>query len=72
MITVQPTQLEGHGVRLEPLTMAHAAALRTAANQGRKTSMTILLRVAAGSTFLLLLGLFARKTFPWAFVEEPR
>ena len=35
MITVQPIQLEGHGVRLEPLTSAHADALRTAASDGR-------------------------------------
>ena len=35
MITVQPIQLEGHGVRLEPLTPAHTAALRTAASDGR-------------------------------------
>ena len=35
MITVQPIQLEGHGVRLEPLTPAHAAALRAAASDGR-------------------------------------
>jgi RimJ/RimL family protein N-acetyltransferase len=35
MITVQPIQLEGHGVRLEPLTPAHAAALETAASDGR-------------------------------------
>jgi RimJ/RimL family protein N-acetyltransferase len=35
MITVQPIQLEGHGVRLEPLTPVHTAALRTAASDGR-------------------------------------
>ncbi len=35
MITVQPISLEGHGVRLEPLTPAHADALRTAASDGR-------------------------------------
>src|SRR5258707_6919028 len=35
MITVQATQLEGHGVRLEPLAVAHAAAVRTAASDGR-------------------------------------
>jgi N-acetyltransferase len=35
MITVQPIQLEGHGVRLEPLTPAHTDALRTAASDGR-------------------------------------
>ena len=34
MITVQPIQLEGHGVRLEPLSPAHADALRTAASDG--------------------------------------
>ena len=35
MIAVQPIQLEGHGVRLEPLTPAHTDALRTAASDGR-------------------------------------
>lgn len=35
MITVSPIQLEGHGVRLEPLTPDHADALRRAVNDGR-------------------------------------
>lgn len=35
MITVKPIQLEGHGVRLEPLTPAHADALRRAVDDGR-------------------------------------
>lgn len=35
MITVKPIQLEGAGVRLEPLTLAHADALRSAAADGR-------------------------------------
>jgi N-acetyltransferase len=35
MITVHPIQLQGHGVRLEPLTPAHTDALRTAASDGR-------------------------------------
>jgi N-acetyltransferase len=35
MITVNPIQLEGHGVRLEPLTPAHADALRRAVDDGR-------------------------------------
>ena len=35
MITVQPIQLEGHGVRLEPLAPLHADALRQAATDGR-------------------------------------
>ena len=35
MIHVQPITLEGHGVRLEPLTHEHADGLRTAATDGR-------------------------------------
>lgn len=34
MITIAPVTLEGHGVRLEPLTPAHAPALATAAGDG--------------------------------------
>jgi RimJ/RimL family protein N-acetyltransferase len=34
MITLTPVSLEGHGVRLEPLTAAHAPALATAAEDG--------------------------------------
>lgn len=35
MITLEPTTLEGHGVRLEPLTPDHADGLRAAASDGR-------------------------------------
>lgn len=35
MISVQPTTLEGHGVRLEPLTREHEAGLLDAASDGR-------------------------------------
>ena len=35
MITLQPTTLEGHGIRLEPLTEAHTEALAAAAADGR-------------------------------------
>jgi RimJ/RimL family protein N-acetyltransferase len=35
MIKVAPVTLEGHGVRLEPLTMQHLDALRAAASDGR-------------------------------------
>src|SRR5262245_26566528 len=35
MITLQPVQLEGHGVRLEPMTPQHADGLREAAHDGR-------------------------------------
>ncbi|MEQ9400956.1 MAG: GNAT family N-acetyltransferase [Longimicrobiales bacterium] len=35
MITLEPTTLEGHGVRLEPLTPEHADGLRAAASDGR-------------------------------------
>jgi len=35
MIHLAPTTLEGHGVRLEPLTQAHEAALKAAAADGK-------------------------------------
>jgi RimJ/RimL family protein N-acetyltransferase len=35
MIRLEPVTLEGHGIRLEPLTHAHADALRAAAEDGR-------------------------------------
>jgi N-acetyltransferase len=35
MITLAPVTLEGHGVRLEPLSMDHAAGLASAAADGR-------------------------------------
>ncbi len=35
MITLQPIELQGHGVRLEPLTVGHEGDLRTAASDGR-------------------------------------
>ena len=35
MITLQSTPLEGHGVRLEPMTPSHADGLREAAQDGR-------------------------------------
>ena len=34
MINPQPVVLEGHGVRLEPLTLAHEAGIRAAASDG--------------------------------------
>jgi N-acetyltransferase len=35
VISLSPVTLEGHGVRLEPLTIAHEAGLRAAASDGR-------------------------------------
>ena len=35
MISLTPVTLEGHGVRLEPLTPAHEAGIRAAASDGR-------------------------------------
>jgi RimJ/RimL family protein N-acetyltransferase len=35
MITLQPIELEGHGVRLEPLAVGHEGELRDAASDGR-------------------------------------
>jgi RimJ/RimL family protein N-acetyltransferase len=34
VITLSPVTLEGHGVRLEPLTLAHEAGIRAAASDG--------------------------------------
>ena len=34
MITLAPVTLEGHGVRLEPLTLAHEAGIGVAASDG--------------------------------------
>jgi RimJ/RimL family protein N-acetyltransferase len=35
VITVRPSQLEGHGVRLEPLSLEHEAGLKAAAQDGK-------------------------------------
>lgn len=35
MITLSPVTLEGHGVRLEPLTLEHEAGIRGAASDGK-------------------------------------
>jgi RimJ/RimL family protein N-acetyltransferase len=35
MISLQPTTLEGHGIRLEPLTAEHEGGLRDAASDGQ-------------------------------------
>jgi RimJ/RimL family protein N-acetyltransferase len=35
MLTIAPTTLAGHGIRLEPLSHAHEAGLKTAAADGR-------------------------------------
>ena len=35
MITLTPTTLEGHGIRLEPLGPEHADALAAAASDGK-------------------------------------
>jgi RimJ/RimL family protein N-acetyltransferase len=35
VISVKPSQLEGHGVRLEPLSLQHEAGLKAAAQDGR-------------------------------------
>jgi len=35
MISLKPVTLEGHGIRLEPLTVQHREALTTAASDGR-------------------------------------
>jgi RimJ/RimL family protein N-acetyltransferase len=73
MITVQPTQLEGHGVRLEPLTMAHAAALRTAASDGRLWELwyTVVPEPDKVETYIeaALTGQREGRMLPWAVRE---
>jgi RimJ/RimL family protein N-acetyltransferase len=73
MITVQPTQLEGHGVRLEPLTMAHAAALRTAASDGRLWELwyTVVPEPDNVETYIeaALTGQREGRMLPWAVRE---
>jgi N-acetyltransferase len=76
MITVQPIQLEGHGVRLEPLTPAHADALRTAASDGRLWELwyTAVPEPGTVETYIeaALSGQRDGRMLPWAVRELAR
>lgn len=73
MITIKATQLEGHGVRLEPLTQDHAAALRTAAADGRLWELwyTAVPEPAKVEPYIeaALTGLRDGRMLPWAVRE---
>src|SRR5512146_412838 len=73
MIPVNPIQLEGHGVRLEPLTPDHADALRRAANDGRLWELwyTVVPEPAQVDAYIetALAGQRDGRMLPWAVRE---
>jgi len=73
MITLAPTVLEGHGVRLEPLGPAHAPELATAASDGQLWELWFT-AVPESEKFAAyietaLAGLKAGHMLPWAVRE---
>src|ERR1041385_2795914 len=73
MITVKPIQLEGHGVRLEPLTADHAAGLRAAAADGATWGLwyTAVPEPAKTEAYIeaALVGQRDGRMLPWAVRE---
>ena len=73
LITVNPTPLEGHGVRLEPLTRDHADALRAAATDGRLWELwyTAVPEPARVEAYIdaALAGQLEGRMLPWAVRE---
>lgn len=73
MITLAPVTLEGHGVRLEPLTPAHAPALSAAAADGALWELWFTTIPAPDETTAYidaaLAGLGAGHMLPWAVRE---
>ena len=73
MIALSPITLEGHGVRLEPLTLAHEAGVRAAASDGTLwelwyTSVPAPDQVAAYITTANE-GMAAGHMLPWAVLD---
>ncbi len=70
MITLAPTSLEGHGVRLEPLSVAHEGGLAAAAADGRLWELWYTSvpgpEQVAGYVSDALLGQTAGHMLPWA------
>jgi RimJ/RimL family protein N-acetyltransferase len=73
VIAPAPTILEGHGVRLEPLTAAHAADLQAAASDGRLWQLWYTSVPAPGDVpayiEAALAGQAAGRMLPWAVRE---
>jgi N-acetyltransferase len=70
MITIEPIELEGHGVRLEPLRSDHEAALAAAAADGALWQLWYTAVPAPAETKAYienaLAGLRERRMVPWA------
>src|SRR5882762_9649070 len=70
MINVQPVTLEGHGIRLEPLTQNHDDALASAAADGKLWELWFTSVPAPGSTAAYvadaLKGQHDGHMLPWA------
>lgn len=74
MITVVPSLLEGHGVRLEPLTPAHAPGLAVAATEGDQARLffTFVPEPDGTEAYIAdaLAGQEAGHMLPWAVVVD--
>jgi RimJ/RimL family protein N-acetyltransferase len=70
MLTIAPTPLEGHGMRLEPLSHAHEAGLKAAASDGRLWELwyTSVPEPDQTTAYIdqALAGLTAGHMLPWA------
>jgi RimJ/RimL family protein N-acetyltransferase len=73
MISVSPVTLEGHGVRLEPLTLAHEEGLRAAAEDGRLSELwyTSVPAPDAVAQYITTAneGMAAGHMLPWAVLD---
>ena len=62
MIQVEPLKLEFNGVRLEPLSLAHANGLRAAAEDGELCAPVLLAETAWEAAASMLHGLMLPST----------
>ena len=74
MITIAPVTLEGHGVRLEPMTAGHAPALAAAASDGRLWELFYTAVPGPGDVGAYIAtaieGLRAGHMLPWVVREQ--
>ena len=73
MITLSPVTLEGHGVRLEPLTPSHEAGIAAAASDGRLHELWWTAVPAADQVAQYIAtaneGMAAGHMLPWAVID---